>query len=49
MTPMAANYNLVPVALLELDDPNAVIRAQLPTAIPLLLANLVFMYWLAFR
>ncbi len=49
MTPMAANFNLVPVALLELDDPNAVIRAQLPTAIPLLLANLVFMYWLAFR
>ena len=49
MTPMAANFNLVPVALLELDDPNAVIRAQMPTAIPLLLANLVFMYWLAFR
>ena len=49
MTPMAANFNLVPAALLELDDPNAVIRAQLPTAIPLLLVNLALMYWLAFR
>ncbi|HEY0660918.1 MAG TPA: DUF979 domain-containing protein [Lysobacter sp.] len=49
MTPMAANYNLVPAALLELDDPNAVIRAQLPTAIPLLMANLILMYWLIFR
>ena len=49
MTPMAANFNLVPAALLELDDPNAVIRAQLPTALPLLLVNLVLMYWLAFR
>jgi len=49
MTPMAANFNLVPAALLELDDPNAVIRAQLPTAIPLLLVNLILMYWLIFR
>ncbi|GAA5075888.1 DUF979 domain-containing protein [Lysobacter panacisoli] len=49
MTPMAANFNLVPAALLELDDPNAVIRAQLPTAIPLLVVNLLLMYWLAFR
>ena len=48
MTPMAANFNLVPAALLELDDPNAVIRTQLPTAIPLLLVNLALMYWLAF-
>ncbi len=49
MTPMAANFNLVPAALLELDDPNAVIRAQLPTAIPLLLVNLMLMYGLVFR
>jgi uncharacterized membrane protein len=26
-----------------------VIRAQVPTAIPLLLVNLLLMYWLAFR
>ena len=49
MTPMAANFNLVPAALLELDDPNAVIRAQFATAIPLMLVNLALMYWLAFR
>ena len=28
MTPMAANYNIVPVALLELPDQHAVIKAQ---------------------
>lgn len=49
LTPMAANFNLVPAALLELDDPNAVIRAQVPTAIPLLLVNLLLMYVLVFR
>jgi len=49
MTPMAANFNLVPVALLELDDPYAVIRAQLPTALPLLAANVVLMYLVIFR
>jgi len=48
MTPMAANFNIVPAALLELDDPNGVIRAQLGTALPLLAVNLVLMYWLAF-
>ncbi len=49
MTPMAANFNLVPAALLELDDPNAVIRVQIATAVPLLVVNLLLMYWLAFK
>ena len=49
MTPMAANFNLVPVALLELDDPYAVIRAQLPTGVVLLAANVLLMYFIAFR
>ncbi|WP_147651213.1 5-oxoproline transporter, DUF979 family subunit [Vulcaniibacterium gelatinicum] len=49
MTPMAANYNLVPAALLELDDPHAVIRIQIPTALALLAANLVLMHLLVFR
>lgn len=48
MTPMAANFNIVPAALLELDDQHAVIRAQLPTAIALLVTNLGLMYWLVF-
>lgn len=48
MTPMAANFNLVPAALLELDDPYAVIRAQVGTAIPLLACNIVLMYFIPF-
>ncbi|MES2317387.1 MAG: DUF979 domain-containing protein [Pseudomonadota bacterium] len=46
MTPMAANFNIVPVALLELPDKNAVIKAQIPTALPLLLANILLLYFL---
>jgi uncharacterized membrane protein len=49
MTPMAANFNLVPVALLDLADRNAVIRAQIPTAIPLLAGNLILLGLLCFR
>jgi uncharacterized membrane protein len=48
-TPMAANFNIVPAALLELPDRNGVIRVQIPTAIPLLLCNIVLMYTLVFR
>ncbi len=48
MTPMAANFNLVPAALLELKDQNAVIRAQIGTAVPLLFVNILFIYWLAY-
>jgi uncharacterized membrane protein len=49
MTPMAANFNLVPAALLELKDQYGVIRAQVATALPLLLVNILLIYWLAFR
>jgi uncharacterized membrane protein len=49
LTPMAANFNIVPVALLELRDPNAVIRAQWPTAVALFTVNLLLLDWLAFR
>ena len=49
MTPMAANFNIVPVALLELPDQNAVIKVQIPTAILLLMTNTALMYLLAFR
>ena len=47
-TPMAANFNLVPAALLELRDRYAVIRAQVPTALPLWVACTGMLYWLAF-
>ena len=46
MTPMAANFNIVPAALLELPDKNAVIKAQIPTALPLLVANIFLLYFL---
>lgn len=49
MTPMAANFNLVPAALLELKDPYGVIRAQWPTGALLLACNVLLMYWIAFR
>ena len=48
-TPMAANFNIVPAALLELPDRWAVIRVQLPTAAVLLAVNTALMYLLAFR
>ncbi|MFJ3486296.1 DUF979 domain-containing protein [Pseudomonas sp. NPDC090202] len=46
MTPMAANYNIVPAALLELPDKYAVIKAQVPTALGMLVANIVLLYCL---
>ncbi len=49
MTPLAANFNLVPPALLEIPDRYAVIKAQVPTALLMLTANTVLMYVLAFR
>ena len=49
MTPMAANFNIVPAALLELKDQYGVIRAQIPTAIPLLIANILILYFAGFR
>jgi uncharacterized membrane protein len=48
-TPMAANFNIVPAALLDLPDRNGVIKAQLPTAVLLLLVNTALMYALVFR
>jgi len=48
MTPLAANFNIVPVRLLELQDPNAVIKAQLATAIPMFVVNVALIYFLAF-
>jgi uncharacterized membrane protein len=48
MTPMAANFNVVPAALLEIRDKNRVIVAQVPVALAMLVANVVLMYTLAF-
>jgi uncharacterized membrane protein len=49
MTPMAANFNIVPAALLELPDRNGVIKVQIPAALLLLVANTVLMALCVFR
>lgn len=48
MTPMAANFNVLPVALLEIEDKNAVIKVQSVFAIVLLAIHIPLMYFLAF-
>lgn len=49
MTPMAANFNIVPAALLELKSQYGVIKAQVATAIPMLIANILILYIAGFR
>jgi uncharacterized membrane protein len=49
MTPMAANFNIVPAALLELKNQYGVVKVQIATAIPLLIANIVILYVAGFR
>lgn len=48
LTPMAANFNVVPVAILEMKNKNGIILNQLPIAIVLLIAQIFLMYFLAF-
>lgn len=48
VTPMAANFNLVPAALLELKDQYGPIKAQIPTAGALLLCNVAIISLFAF-
>jgi uncharacterized membrane protein len=51
MTPMAANFNMVPAALLEMRDTYGVVKFQLPFAAVVLTGHVVLMYllcvWLA--
>lgn len=49
MTPMAANFNIVPAALLDLPDKNSVIKAQVATALPVLAANIFLLYFLMYQ
>lgn len=48
MTPMGANFNIVPASILEMENKNGIILAQAPIAIILLLIHIVLMYMLAF-
>lgn len=49
MTPMAANFNLVPALLLDLKDKNAVIKAQVPIGITLFFVDMLLMYFLVYH
>ena len=49
MTPMAANFNIVPAALLELRNQYGVVKVQIATAIPLLICNILILYVAGFR
>ena len=48
MTPMAANFNIVPAALLEMDNKYGVIKAQIPMALIMLCVNILLMNFLGF-
>jgi len=49
LTPMAANFNIVPTMLLELKDKNAVIKAQVPIALSVFVVNTLLMYYLVYH
>ena len=48
LTPMAANFNIMPAALLVIEDKNAIIKQQAPVALILLAIHILLMYFLAF-
>lgn len=48
MTPMAANFNIIPASILEMKNKNGVILTQAPIAIILLAIHILLMYTLAF-
>ena len=48
LTPMAANFNIVPAALLECKNDYIVIKYQAPVALVLIIAHILVMYFLGF-
>jgi uncharacterized membrane protein len=48
LTPMAANFNIVPAAIMDMKNKNGVIAAQAPLAIIMLIVHIVLMYFWAF-
>ncbi len=48
LTPMAANFNIVPASILELKNQYGVIKAQAPFAIIMLIIHIILMRFLAF-
>lgn len=48
LTPMAANFNIMPAALLETKDKYVIIKSQAPMAVTMLIIHILLMYFLAF-
>ncbi|WP_297598482.1 DUF979 domain-containing protein [uncultured Cetobacterium sp.] len=48
LTPMGANFNIVPASILEMKNKNGVILKQVGVALPLLIIHIALMYLLAF-
>lgn len=48
MTPMAANFNIMPAALLETKDKYVIIKSQVPMAVTMLIIHVFLLYFLAF-
>lgn len=50
MTPMAANFNIVPCAVLETKDPKwSVIKAQIPMALMMIVVHVILMLVIGFK
>lgn len=43
MTPMAANFNIVPAAILETDNEYTIMRTQAPVALTLIVVHIILM------
>ncbi|MFC2703834.1 MAG: 5-oxoproline transporter, DUF979 family subunit, partial [Abiotrophia defectiva] len=48
MTPMAANFNSMPASLLEMKDPNGVIKQQVPVALAMIVLHIALIYFMAY-
>ena len=48
LTPMAANFNIMPAALLEMKNKYGIIKAQLPVAVVMFAIHVALMYFWAF-
>ncbi|MBO0476765.1 DUF979 domain-containing protein [Vagococcus sp. DIV0080] len=48
LTPMAANFNILPASLLEMENPNGVIKEQARIAVIMIIAHIALMYFWAF-
>ncbi|EJG56987.1 membrane domain protein [Streptococcus pneumoniae 2072047] len=48
LTPMAANFNALPAALMDMKDQNGVIKAQTGVALVMIVIHIFLMYFLAF-